>query len=278
VPKAALRLLQLSIATQIKKDEGSAETSKGASVGTAIIQGDVWSGSPHDWAELQEPLFRPIYEAVLKQAGVRSRQSVLDVGCGSGLFCNVAAKHGAQVAGIDAAPGLIEVAKSRTPSGDFRVGEMEELPFDSRTFEVVTGINSFQFAAHPMNAILEARRVGAPKARLIIARPSHAFWKIRTTTQPRDAERRTAGIACEVNTEATGGFGKDQILGRREATCVDGPLNKSPLGHQIGHIAREPMLGAVARDNLFGPIDVVDLSGRQASHDPRQSCGESALG
>jgi 2-polyprenyl-3-methyl-5-hydroxy-6-metoxy-1,4-benzoquinol methylase len=167
--KAALRLLQRSIATQIKKGEVSAETTKGASVGTAIIQGDVWSGSPHDWAELQEPLFRPIYEAVLKQAGVRSRQCVLDVGCGSGLFCNVAAKHGAQVAGIDAAPGLIEVAKSRTPSGDFRVGEMEELPFDDGVFDLVTGFNSFQFASEPANALRQAQRVVKPTGKIAMA-------------------------------------------------------------------------------------------------------------
>jgi len=33
-------------------------------MGTASVQGDIWSGAPRDWAELQEPLFTPIYEAV----------------------------------------------------------------------------------------------------------------------------------------------------------------------------------------------------------------------
>jgi len=50
---------------------------------------------------------------------------VLDVGCGSGLFCQVAAKYGAQMAGIGVALKLIEIAKTRTTSGDFRVGEMQ---------------------------------------------------------------------------------------------------------------------------------------------------------
>lgn len=128
-------------------------------MGNAAIQGDVWSGSPLGWAELQEPLLTPIYEAVLKYVDVRGGQTVLDVGCGSGLYCHLAAKHGAQVAGIDTAAGLIEVAKSRTPSGDFRVGEMEELPFDDGAFDLVTGFNSFQFASEPANALRQAQRV-----------------------------------------------------------------------------------------------------------------------
>src|ERR1700674_4372917 len=116
-------------------------------MGTASAQGDIWSGAPRDWAELQEPLFAPIYEAVLKAANVKSGDKVLDVGCGSGLFCQLAAKRGAQVAGVDAAPKLIEIARERTPKGDFHVGEMEELPFADKTFDLVTGFNAFQFAA-----------------------------------------------------------------------------------------------------------------------------------
>jgi SAM-dependent methyltransferase len=138
-------------------------------VGTASTQGDVWSGSPDDWANLQEPLFIPIYEAVLKAAGVRAGQSVLDVGCGSGLFCHVAAKRDAKVAGIDAAPKLLDIAKSRTPSGDFHVGEMEELPFDNDLFDLVSGFNSFQFAADPANALRQAQRVAKPAGKISMA-------------------------------------------------------------------------------------------------------------
>ena len=50
-------------------------------MGTATVQGDLWSGAPRDWAELQEPLFTPIYEAILKAANVGRGQKALDVGC-----------------------------------------------------------------------------------------------------------------------------------------------------------------------------------------------------
>jgi SAM-dependent methyltransferase len=138
-------------------------------MGTASVQGDIWSGAPRDWAELQEPLFTPIYEAVLKGANVGHGQHVLDVGCGSGLFCQLAAKRGAQVAGVDAAPKLIEIARGRTPKGDFHVGEMEELPFADKTFDLVTGFNAFQFAADPANALRQAQRVAKPSGKIAMA-------------------------------------------------------------------------------------------------------------
>jgi SAM-dependent methyltransferase len=138
-------------------------------MGTAMVQGDLWSGSPLDWAELQEPLFTPIYEAVLKTAAVGKEQKVLDVGCGSGFFCQIATKRGAHVAGIDAAPKLIEIARERTPKGDFHVGEMEELPFSAASFDVVTGFNSFQFAADPVNALRQAQRVTKPSGKIVVA-------------------------------------------------------------------------------------------------------------
>jgi SAM-dependent methyltransferase len=153
------------------------------------MQGDVWSGSPHDWAELQEPLFTPIYEAVLKHANVRAGQRVLDVGCGSGLFCHVAAKLGAQVAGIDAAPKLIEIAKSRTPDGDFRVGEMEELPFADGLFDLVTGFNSFQFASDPANALRQAQRVAKPTGKIAMA-----VWGVARDCQAAAILKALGGI------------------------------------------------------------------------------------
>jgi SAM-dependent methyltransferase len=71
----------------------------------------------------------------------------------------MAAQRGAQVSGLDASDHLLTIARERVPSGDFRIGEMEELPFDDQTFDVVTGFSSFQFAANPVNALKEASRV-----------------------------------------------------------------------------------------------------------------------
>jgi SAM-dependent methyltransferase len=158
-------------------------------MGSALTQGDVWSGSPHDWAELHEPVFTPIYEAVLKSAKVRAGQHVLDIGGGSGLFCHLAAKLDAQVAGIDAAPKLVEIAKSRTPSGDFRVGEMEELPFADGLFDLVTGFNSFQYAADPINALRQAQRVAKPTGKITMA-----VWGLARDCQAASILKALSGL------------------------------------------------------------------------------------
>ena len=70
------------------------------------------------------------------------------------------------MSGLDAAEGLLDVARRRTPSGDFRQGEMEELLFADGTFDVVTDFNSFQYAADPVNALRQAGRVSKPSAKV----------------------------------------------------------------------------------------------------------------
>jgi ubiquinone/menaquinone biosynthesis C-methylase UbiE len=103
-----------------------------------------------------EPFVRPLYEAVFDAADVEAGTRLLDVGCGPGLAAQLAAKRGAHVAGLDAAGASLEFAGERTPQGDFRVGEMEDLPWPDNTFDVVTGFNAFQYAADVVNALREA--------------------------------------------------------------------------------------------------------------------------
>jgi ubiquinone/menaquinone biosynthesis C-methylase UbiE len=57
----------------------------------------------------------------------------------------MAADRGASVAGIDAAGELLEIAAERTPGGDFRVGDIQALPWPENSFDAVTGFSSFQF-------------------------------------------------------------------------------------------------------------------------------------
>ena len=46
---------------------------------------------------------------------------------------------------------------------------LEELPWADASFDVVTGFNAFQYAAHPVKALREARRVAVPGAEVFIA-------------------------------------------------------------------------------------------------------------
>ena len=140
---------------------------------TATAQGQLWGARADDWAAVQEWVLRPAYDAildaVLDELGSWTGMALLDVGCGAGRFGSLAAARGARVAGIDAAPELIEIAERRLTSGAFRVGDMAQLPYADGSFAVVSGINSFQYAVDPAAAMAEATRVVRPGGALVAA-------------------------------------------------------------------------------------------------------------
>ena len=149
------------------------------SSGSAAMQAELWGERAEDWADVMEGPSGwgiPLYEHVLDRAAGGEPLSILDIGCGSGRFCRIAADRGAKVAGLDATDAFVAIARERVPEGDVRVGEMEELPWEEDRFDLVTGFNSFFIAADMVNALREARRVarpGAVVAMTVFGRPDH---------------------------------------------------------------------------------------------------------
>lgn len=138
-------------------------------VGSARVQGELWSTRAGDYAEIQEPMFLPLYQDVLRRPELSNAGALLDVGCGPGLAAQTLAKKIAKIAGVDASAPFIGIARARVPGGDFRVAEMEALPHANGSFDVVTGFNAFQYAASPVKALREARRVAKPAGVIVIA-------------------------------------------------------------------------------------------------------------
>jgi SAM-dependent methyltransferase len=139
------------------------------SMSTKAIQGKLWSAAPEYWAQHFEPWFLPMYKKVLDLLELNSNHLLLDAGCGAGLFSNLALKTGAEVIGVDAAPGLLSIARRRNPQNNFLEEDLEELPFADNTFHVVTGFNSFQYTGDLGKALMQAKRVLKPNGRLIVA-------------------------------------------------------------------------------------------------------------
>jgi SAM-dependent methyltransferase len=135
---------------------------------TKTIQGKLWSIAPHFWAKHFEPWFLPVYKTVLDELKLSDEDLLLDAGCGSGLFSWMAIQAGAEVIGIDAAHGLLELARKRNPKNNFLEEDLEALPFADNSFHVVTGFNSFQYAGSFDNALQEAVRVLKPGGRLVL--------------------------------------------------------------------------------------------------------------
>jgi SAM-dependent methyltransferase len=135
--------------------------------GSAERWAPLWGARPADWA-FSEDLQTPTYEAALARLGDLTGRRVLDVGCGAGAFLCLVAGRGAEAHGVDASEALIAFARERLPQADLRVGEMEALPYEDDTFDLVTGFNSFFFANDMVAALREAGRVAKPGAQIVI--------------------------------------------------------------------------------------------------------------
>lgn len=153
------------------------ERSAAAPTSSAEIQATLWSEHADDWADVMEGWNGwgiPAYRHVLERIDVGPETALLDVGCGAGRFCRIAADRGARCAGLDATEAFVEIARKRVRGGDFRVGDMEALPWPDDSFDVVTGFNSFFIAADMSAALSEARRVlrrGGSFAMTVFGRP-----------------------------------------------------------------------------------------------------------
>lgn len=93
---------------------------------------------------------------------------MLDLGCGAGLLCRVAADRGARVTGIDRDAGEIEQAAALVPEGAFEVGDIVALPYPAARFDVVTCVQSIMHVTNPLTVLREAARVARPGASVVI--------------------------------------------------------------------------------------------------------------
>lgn len=87
---------------------------------------------------------KPLLDAIRLQGGV----DLLDVATGPGSLAAEAHGLGARTVGVDLSPGMIELAAKSYPGIDFRVAEVEHLPFADRSFDAVVcnfGLGHFPY-------------------------------------------------------------------------------------------------------------------------------------
>jgi SAM-dependent methyltransferase len=135
--------------------------------GSAELWGPIWGSRAADWARTEE-MQMPGYEEAIRRVGLEPGQRVLDVGCGAGVFLALCASRGAKQYGIDASEQLLALARARVPHADLRPGDMQFLPYEEDSFDLVTGFTSFFFAADMVAAVREAGRVARPGAPVVI--------------------------------------------------------------------------------------------------------------
>lgn len=120
---------------------------------------------------------KPVAAGLVEAAELQSGARVLDVACGSGVVTRMAAAAtGAEgrVAGLDANPAMIAVARSSTPDDagiEWVESPAEDMPFDDASFDVALCSMGLQFFNDRDAALREMRRVLAPEGRAILTLP-----------------------------------------------------------------------------------------------------------
>jgi len=73
---------------------------------------------------------------MLKLLGNVKNKSILDWGCGSGIYAKILAKKGAKVKGFDISKEMLSIAKKDNPKLDLRLGSGYKIPFKEK-FDIV---------------------------------------------------------------------------------------------------------------------------------------------
>ena len=114
-------------------------------------------------------------QRVIDLVAGRPGMRILDLACGPGNLTRRLARSvapGGEVVGVDLAPGMIEVARSRAiPHARFELMDIEELAFPDASFDAATCGHGLQFVPHLDRALGEARRVLRPGTKFAASVP-----------------------------------------------------------------------------------------------------------
>jgi ubiquinone/menaquinone biosynthesis C-methylase UbiE len=114
-----------------------------------------------------------IAEHLVDTADLHAGWKVLDVATGSGNAALAAARLGANVAGIDYVPALIERGRQRAATEgleiDFLEGDAEAIPYPAASFDAVITVFGSMFAPDHPKAASELVRVTKPGGTIAIA-------------------------------------------------------------------------------------------------------------
>lgn len=139
-----------------------------------------WTGSAPFWdkhREIIRHMFAPVTEALIKEAKIESRQSVLDIATGPGEpALSIAPLVGPQgrIVGVDPIPEMVAAASREANRRElknvkFEAAFADHLPFPPGTFDAVVSRFGIMFFPSPLEAVREMLRVLKPGGKLAFA-------------------------------------------------------------------------------------------------------------
>ena len=101
----------------------------------------------------------------------RPGETILDAGCGSGIFTAPIIERGVNVVGIDLSGPMLHHARDTLPAANFSplAADIRVLPFTDGQFDRVVSITALEFVAEGQQAMDELFRVTRPGGRVVVA-------------------------------------------------------------------------------------------------------------
>jgi SAM-dependent methyltransferase len=120
---------------------------------------------------------RAIVRTELERLELPEDAQVLDAGCGSGRMLEDLTFYG-DVYGVELDTDAAAYAASRG-CGEVRVGRLEELPWGTDTFDLITCLDVLEHVPDDRVALVELRRVTKPGGWLLATVPAYpALWSL----------------------------------------------------------------------------------------------------
>jgi SAM-dependent methyltransferase len=121
--------------------------------------------------EFVPALFGQFGPMLVDAAECKEGESVLDVGCGTGVAAIAAAEcvgASGSVSAVDINPGMLAVARAQSDTVLWTEAAAEDLPFTDESFDVVLSQFSLMFLANRTTALQEMARVSKAGGRIAI--------------------------------------------------------------------------------------------------------------
>ena len=124
-------------------------------LGRDYVPGKSWKGVAETLLRLMPPM------------------EIADLGAGEGAFALLLAQRATKVIAVDSSAKMIEVVHEQAlrhgiDNVEFRQGDMEELPIEDSSVDLVFFSQSLHHALHPQRALQQAFRILRPGGRIVI--------------------------------------------------------------------------------------------------------------
>ncbi|MBB5911442.1 ubiquinone/menaquinone biosynthesis C-methylase UbiE [Nocardia transvalensis] len=117
----------------------------------------------YDTPLLQHMVYRPPQDQVIAELRAAGSRRIADIGCGTGILTTRILRElePEQIFGIDASPGMLAQARTRSTRVTWMQSPAERLPFGDEALDAVVTTSAFHFFDQPA-ALAEFARVLAP--------------------------------------------------------------------------------------------------------------------